>query len=91
VTGRSSYKQTIDVLLAISEGKTSNEIKSSVKLSRYSFDYILNRLVNHELVESQGEVLVVTRKGLKVVIFLYENEKIPEDSVVSYAREHNVL
>jgi predicted transcriptional regulator len=91
VTGRSSYKQTIDVLLAISEGKTSNEIKSSVKLSRYSFDYILNRLVNHELVESQGEVLVVTRKGLKVVIFLYENEKIPKDSVVSYAREHNVL
>ncbi len=91
VTGRSSYKQTVDVLIALSEGKTSNEIKSIVPLSRYSYDYILNRLVSHELVEAHGDVLVVTRKGMNVVSFLNENEKIPVDGVVTYARDHNVL
>jgi len=91
VTGRSSYKQTVDVLLAINDGKTSQEIKSSIQLSRYSYDYIINRLKNHQLLEDQGEVLVVSRKGMNVVNFLSENEKIPMDSVVSYAREHNIL
>lgn len=91
MTGRSSYKKTVDVLIAISEGKTANEIKSSVQLSRYSYDYIVNKLLNHQLLESQGEVLIVSRKGVNVVNFLNENKKIPEDRVISYAREHNVL
>ena len=91
MTGRSSYKQTVDVLLAIHEGKTSREIKSSIQLSRYSYAYIINRLKKYQLLDCHGELLDVSRKGMNVVNFLRENEKIPMDSVVSYAREHNVL
>ena len=85
MTGRSSYKQTIDVLLAISEGKSPREIKTSIMLSRYSYDYIINRLRNHHLLEDHGEVLVVSKKGFNVVNFLKENEKLPLDNAVVYA------
>lgn len=85
MTGRSSYKQTVDVLLAISEGKSPPEIKTSIQLSRYSYDYIINRLRNYQLLEDTGDVLLVSRKGANVVNFLKENEKIPVDSVVFYA------
>ena len=86
MTGRSSYKQTVDVLLAISEGKTPREIKSSVILSRYSYEYIINRLRSFQLLE-EGDALLVSRKGENVVSFLRENRKIPLDSVVFYAPE----
>ena len=85
MTGRSSYKQTVDVLLAISDGKTSQEIKSSVMLSRYSYEYIVNRLRNYQLLEENSGVLMVSRKGMNVVNFLKENQKILLDSVVYYA------
>lgn len=85
MTGRSSYKQTVDVLLAISDGKSPREIKSDVQLSRYSYDYIINRLRNYQLLEDTGEVLVVSRKGSNVVNFLKENRTIPMDSVVYYS------
>ncbi len=85
MTGRSSYKRTIDVLLAISEGKSPQEIKTGIQLSRYSFEYIINRLRNYHLLEDHGETLTVSRKGVNVVNFLKENEKIPVDSVVFYA------
>ena len=85
MTGRSSYKQTVDVLLAINEGKTDHEIKSSIQLSRYSYDYIINRLRNFQLLEEEGEFLVVSRKGANVVKFLKENEKITLDNVAFYA------
>ena len=84
MTGRSSYKQTVDVLLAISEGKTPREIKSRVILSRYSYEYIVNRLRSYQLLE-EGDGLVISRKGRNVVNFLKENQKVPLDSVVYYA------
>lgn len=85
MTGRSSYKQTVDVLLAISEGKTPQEIKSSLILSRYSYEYVINRLRNYQLIEDIGETLVVSKKGLNVVSFLRENQKIPLDHPVFYS------
>ena len=78
-------------MLAIHEGKTSREIRSSIPLSRYSYDYASNRLRNYQLLDGHGEVLIISRKGMNVVNFLKENEKVPMDSVISYAREHNVL
>ncbi len=85
MTGRSSYKQTVDVLIAIDEGKSPGEVKKSIQLSRYSYDYIVNRLLNYELVEDRGETLIVSRKGANVINFLKENRKIPLDSVIYYA------
>ena len=84
MTGRSSYKKTVDVLLAISEGKTPREIKSSVILSRYSYEYIVNRLRSYQLLE-EGDALVISRKGENVVNFLKENQKVPLESVVYFA------
>ena len=84
VTGRSSYKQTVEVLLAISEGRSPQEIKTGIQLSRYSYDYIINRLRNYQLLEDHVETLTVSRKGANVVNFLKENQKIPMDSVVFY-------
>jgi predicted transcriptional regulator len=72
-------------LLAISEGKSIPEIKSSIQLSRYSYDYIINRLRNHQLLKDQGEVLILSSKGVNVVTFLKENEKITLDNVAFYA------
>ena len=85
MTGRSSYKQTIDVLLAINEGKTSSEIKSSIQLSRYSYDYILNRLRNYQLLEDHGDALVISKKGANVINFLMENKKVSQDRSVYFA------
>ena len=85
MTGRSSYKQTVEVLLAISEGKTPSEIKSSIVLSRYSFEYIVNRLKNFQLLEDHEKALQVSRKGMNVVKFLKENQKLPIDDVAFYA------
>ena len=85
MTGRSSYKQTVDVLMAISDGLSPREIKTNVQLSRYSYDYIINRLRNYQLLEDTGEVLVVSRKGENVVAFLKENNRISMESVVVYA------
>lgn len=76
---------TVDVLLAISEGKSVKEIKSSIQLSRYSYDYIINRLLTHQLLEDHGEVLSLSNKGVNVINFLKENEKITLDNVAFYA------
>ena len=66
-THRSSYQQTIRVLRAISEGMDPAEIKSKIKLSRYSYDYVVNRLLMNNMLEYRGESLVLTNKGYNVL------------------------
>ena len=68
-THRSNYQQTLKVLREIAEGLDQNEIKSKLFLSRYSFNYTINRLLANDLVEySEGE-LVLSRKGFNVLKF----------------------
>ena len=77
-THRSNYQQTLKVLKEIAQGLDSNEIKSKLFLSRYSFNYTINRLLSNDLVEySEGE-LVVSRKGYNILKF---EQEYPETTV----------
>jgi len=79
-TYRSSYQQTIKVLRAISEGMDPSEIKSKIKLSRYSYDYVVNRLLTNNMLEYRGEALVLTNKGYNVLNFGNESVRIAAES-----------
>jgi hypothetical protein len=52
--GRSSYQQSITVLRAISDGLSKSEIKTGEGLSRHSYRYVINRLINAGLCRVQG-------------------------------------
>ena len=75
-THRSSYQQTIKVLRAISEGMSPSDIKSRIQLSRYSYEYIVNRLLSNAMLEHIGEDLVLTNKSYNVLNFVKENARI---------------
>lgn len=77
-THRSNYKQTLKVLKEIAQGLDSNEIKSKLFLSRYSFNYTVNRLLSNDLVEYSEGVLVVSRKGYNILKF---EQEYPETTV----------
>ncbi len=78
-THRSNYQQTLKVLREIADGLDQNEIKSKLFLSRYSYNYTVNRLLANDLVAySEGE-LVLSRKGLNVLKFELE---YPENKVL---------
>ncbi len=80
--GRSSYQLSVKVLRAVGDGLTPGEIKSREGLSRYSYRYVLNRLINAGLVEDRGDSLVLLNKGLNVLSF--EGEKnVPEIENIS--------
>lgn len=69
VKGSSSYQRSIKVRRAIGDVLTPSEIKSREGLSRYSYRYVVNRLINSRLVEEQGDNLVPLKKGLNVLSF----------------------
>ena len=75
-THRSSYQQTIKVLRAISEGMSPSDIKSRIQLSRYSYEYIVNRLLSNAMLEHIGEDLVLTNNSYNVLNFVKENARI---------------
>lgn len=78
---RSSYAQTIKVLKEIAAGLHLNEIKSKLYLSRYSYNYTVNRLVANDLVEYNDRELTLSRKGYNVLRFEQEYpEKTSDDS-----------
>ncbi len=79
-THRSSYQQTIQVLRAISEGMDPSEIKSKIQLSRYSYEYVVNRLLANAMLEHRGEDLVLTNKGYNVLNFVKENARIDAEN-----------
>ena len=56
---RSSYQQSTSVLRSIDDGLTPSEIKSVEGLNRYSYQFVVNRLINTELVDYQGDCLVL--------------------------------
>lgn len=65
----SNYQQTLKVLREIAEGLDQNEIKSKLFLSRYSYNYTVNRLLANDLVECIESELVISRKGFNVLKF----------------------
>lgn len=71
-THRSSYEQTIKVLKEIAKGLQPNEIKSKLYLSRYSYNYTINRLVQNGLVEYKDRKLALSRKGFNILKFEQE-------------------
>ena len=88
--GRSSYQQSINVLRAIDEGLTPSEIKSREGLSRYSFQFVVNRLINTRLIEYQGDRLVVLNKGLRVLSFDGEKDWTEIGSATQIARPGSI-
>ena len=79
-THRSSYQQTIKVLRAISKGMSPSDIKSRILLSRYSYEYIVNRLLSNAMLEHIGEDLVLTNNGYNVLTFVKENARIDAEN-----------
>ncbi len=48
---------------------TPSEIKSREGLSRYSYRFVVNRLIKAELIEDRGDSLLLLKKGLNVPSF----------------------
>ena len=80
--GRSSYQLSINVLRAIGDGLTPSEIKSREGLSRYSYRFVVNRLIKAELIEDRGDSLVLLKKGLNVLSFDGEKDR-PEVEIAA--------
>lgn len=74
-THRSNYKQTIKVLKEMAAGLSQNEIKSKLFLSRYSYNYTVNRFLENDLVEYKDGELVPSRKGYGILKF---EQKCPD-------------
>ena len=83
--GRSSYQQSVNVLRAIGDGLTPSEIKSREGLSRYSYRYVINRLINAGLVEDRGDSLVLLKKGLNVLSFDGEKGRTTAEKAIQIA------
>lgn len=77
---RSSYAQTVKVLKEIAAGLHPTEIKSKLYLSRYSYNYTINRLVSNDLVEYKNSELVLSRKGYNVLRFEQEYPEKTSDN-----------
>ena len=71
-THRSSYQQTLQVLKEIANGLDPSEIKSKLFLSRYSYNYTINRLHANDLVEYREGTLVLSKKGINILKFEQE-------------------
>ena len=83
--GRSSCRQSISVLRAIGDGLTPSEIKLREGLSRYSHQFVVNRLINTELVDYQGNCLGLVKKELNIMSFDGEKEWIKIEKVAQIA------
>ena len=83
--GRSSYQVSINVLRAIGEGLTSREIKSREGFSRYTYQFVINRLIKSNLVEDHGDGIVLLKKGLNVLSFVDENGMKETEKAVQIA------
>jgi hypothetical protein len=68
------------VLRAISEGMSPSNIKSGIHLSRYSYEYIVNRLLSNAILEHIGEDLVLTNKCYNILNFVKENARIDAEN-----------
>ena len=74
-TKRSSYTQTLHVLEAIKSGEKPEKTKKRLQLSRYSYEYTLNRLMANRLVEPREGALRLTGKAMNILS--YGSEVIP--------------
>ena len=77
---RSSFQSILAVMREIAEGHNQKEIKSKLFLSRYSNNYIINRLFSNDLIEYSERMLVVSGKGRNVLNFEKEHPEIEHDS-----------
>ena len=73
---RSNYRQTLGVLKGIASGLHPKEIKSELSLSRYSYNYTINRLIANDFIEYEKGKLVVSRKGVNILKF---EKEYPEE------------
>ena len=72
---RSCFTQTLEVLKSIERGETPEILKNRLHLSRYSFEYTLNRLLSNKLIEPNPEdYYKTTQKGKNIISF---NNKDP--------------
>ena len=56
------------------------DIKSRIQLSRYSYEYIVNRFLSNTMLEHISEDLVLTNKGYNVLNFVKENARIDAEN-----------
>jgi Mn-dependent DtxR family transcriptional regulator len=72
---RSSFTQTLEVLKSIERGEPPEILKNRLQLSRYSFEYTMNRLLSNKLIELNPEdYYKTTQKGKNILTY---NKKDP--------------
>jgi Mn-dependent DtxR family transcriptional regulator len=64
---RTSFILCIDFLSCVGDGLNTHDIKEKLGLSRYSYEYTLNRILRLELVAYEGGKLRLTEKGANVL------------------------
>lgn len=66
-SSRTNYSKCVCFLACVGDGLDPNGIKERMGLSRYSFDYTLNKLLRLGLVALEGEVPRLTERGANVI------------------------
>jgi Mn-dependent DtxR family transcriptional regulator len=66
-SSRINYRMCVRLLACVGEGMDPNTIKQVMGLSRYSYDYVLGRLVKLGLVVLEGRSPRLTDRGANVL------------------------
>jgi DNA-binding IclR family transcriptional regulator len=66
---RTSFSQCLGFLSCVRDGLSVSGVKERLGLSRYSYDYALNRLLKLGLVVYDGERVLLTDRGLNVLTY----------------------
>ena len=64
---RTSFGQFLGFLACVRDGLSACSIKERLGLSRYSYEYTLNKLLRLRLVFYNGDRVLLTDKGLNVL------------------------
>ena len=82
-SNRSGFRSLLEALRAIDAGRSPNEIKSKLELSRYSFQYTINRLLKNNLItENQDETYTLTQKGRNVLGYYTREPRVFPKTIV---------
>jgi hypothetical protein len=64
---RASYHQCIGFLACVRDGLDARGIKERLGLSRYSYEYTVNKLLRYRLIAYEVKDLLLTEKGANVL------------------------
>jgi Mn-dependent DtxR family transcriptional regulator len=66
---RASYQLCLVFLACVQDGLSPHGIKERLDLSRYSYEYTLNKLLRLRLIDYKGNQLTLTDRGVNVLSY----------------------